>query len=157
LYFLAQVIRYLVPPPTTTPTTSLMLDPLPSTPPTTNPTIEPKPPRLLSTLSREAIIILMHHVGVDLPLFCPCDTANGSDTKTHWKLEEIHCIMGCRKFWNYKDLIQVSCDGKWLMVVISPLPCIITQIYGKPTVVVLSISPFFLENKSCSTILSSNY
>ncbi len=56
----------------------------------------------------------MHHEGVDLPSICPCDTANESDTKTRWTSEELHRIMGCCKFWNYKHLILVSRDGEWL-------------------------------------------
>ncbi len=36
------------------------------------------------------------------------------NTKTHWTLEELHQIMGCCKFWNYKHLILVSHDGEWL-------------------------------------------
>jgi hypothetical protein len=56
----------------------------------------------------------MHHEGVNLPSICPCDTANESDTKTHWTSEELHRIMGCCKFLNYMHLILVSCDGEWL-------------------------------------------
>jgi hypothetical protein len=55
----------------------------------------------------------MHHEGVNLPSVCPCDTANESDTKTHWTSEELHWIMACCKFWNYKHLILVSCDREW--------------------------------------------
>jgi hypothetical protein len=28
--------------------------------------------------------------------------------------EEIHRIMGCCKFWNYKHILQVSRDGEWV-------------------------------------------
>jgi hypothetical protein len=56
----------------------------------------------------------MHHEGVDLPSIHPCDTANRTDTKTHWTSEELHRIMGCRKFQNYKHLILVSRDGESL-------------------------------------------
>ena len=48
-----------------------------------------------------------------LPLICPCDTANSFDKKTHWSAEELHRAMGCRKFRNYKHLLQVSRDGHW--------------------------------------------
>jgi hypothetical protein len=63
---------------------------------------------------REEIILLLHWDGSSLPLVRPCDTANTSDTKTHWTVEELHCTMGCHKFWNYKTLIQVSHDGEWI-------------------------------------------
>ncbi len=110
---LAQAISHLLPPPTTTPTTSPMVDPPPSTPPTTNPTPKPifEPPWLLSTLSHEAIIKLIHRVDVDLQWVCLCDTTNVYDTKMHWTSEVLHCIMGCCMFWNYKHLIQVNRDG----------------------------------------------
>jgi hypothetical protein len=48
------------------------------------------------------------------PLVQLCDTANASDAKTHWSAEELHRIMGCWKFRNYKHLLQVSCDGEWM-------------------------------------------
>ena len=38
--------------------------------------------------------------------------ANDSDSKTHWSAEELHCIMGCRKFRNYKHILNVSRDGE---------------------------------------------
>ncbi len=69
---------------------------------------------LLSAMPQESIIKLLHHEGSKLPSIPPCDTANNSDTKTHWSTEEIHCIMGCHKFWNYKHILQVSCDGEWV-------------------------------------------
>jgi hypothetical protein len=65
-------------------------------------------------MSREEIISLLHQDGSSLPSVRPCDTANNSDTKTHWTAEELHRTMGCRKFWNYKTLLQVSRDGKWI-------------------------------------------
>jgi hypothetical protein len=49
-----------------------------------------------------------------LSLPWPCDTANASDTKTHWSSEEIHRIMGCWKFRNYKHILHVSRDGEWV-------------------------------------------
>jgi hypothetical protein len=97
------------------------LSPLPPLPlPTDAPTSEPssatpaKPPQLLSTLPRDAIIKLIHHEGTNLPSVCPCNTANIPDTKTHLTSEELHQALGCCKFWNYKHLLQVSHDGEWL-------------------------------------------
>jgi hypothetical protein len=69
---------------------------------------------LLSAMPQESIIKLLHHEGSKLPSIRPCDTANNSNTKTHWLAEEIHRIMGCHKFWNYKHILQVSRDGKWV-------------------------------------------
>ncbi len=71
-------------------------------------------PVLASTMSRNKIISLLHRDGSSLPSVGLCDTANNSDTKTHWAAEELHHAMGCCKFWNYKILLQVSCDGKWI-------------------------------------------
>jgi hypothetical protein len=89
--------------------------PLPAGAPTCKPTLATpaKPPGLLSTLPRNAIIKLVHCEGTNLPSVCPCNTANALDTKTNWTLEELHWAMGCRKFRNYK-LLQVSRDGKWM-------------------------------------------
>ncbi len=69
---------------------------------------------LLSTMSRHEVLCLIHHDSTSLPAVCPCDTANNSDTKTHWSAEELHCIMGCQKFRNYKQILQVSRDGEWV-------------------------------------------
>jgi hypothetical protein len=52
---------------------------------------------LLSALPHDKIMTHFHHPGSTLPAVRPCDTANASDTKTHWSGEEIHRIMGCRK------------------------------------------------------------
>jgi hypothetical protein len=54
-----------------------------------------KAPILLSTMSSDEVTCLLHHPNTSLPYICPCDTANASDTKTHWSSEEIHHIMGC--------------------------------------------------------------
>ncbi len=51
-------------------------------------------PTLLPTLSRDDITRLVHHAGSSLPPVCPCDRANGSDTKTHWTAEELHRALG---------------------------------------------------------------
>jgi hypothetical protein len=90
--------------------------PLPADAPTSEPTLATpaKPPQLLSTLPCDAIIKLIHCEGTDLPSVCLCNTANALDTKTHLTLDELHQAMGCRKLWNYKHLLQVSRDGKWM-------------------------------------------
>jgi hypothetical protein len=79
--------------------TDLAVNPLPS-------------PTLLSALPPEKIVELFHHPGSPLPAVRPCDMANDSDSKTHWSAEELHCIMGCRKFRNYKHILNVSRDGE---------------------------------------------
>jgi hypothetical protein len=65
-------------------------------------------------MSPKEIAHLLHHPGTSFPSVWPCNTANAFDTKTHWIAEELHCIMGCWKFQNYKHLLQVSRDGKWV-------------------------------------------
>ena len=76
---------------------------------------DPLPPSpLLSALPPEKIVELFHHPASILPAVRPCNTANASDTKTHWSAEEIHRIMGCRKFRNYKHILNVSRDGEWI-------------------------------------------
>ena len=71
-------------------------------------------PTLLSTLTRDDITRLVHHEGSSLPPVRPCDRANGSDTKTHWTSEELHRALGCRRFRNYKHILQTSLDGQWI-------------------------------------------
>jgi hypothetical protein len=109
---LAKAISHLSP----SPTVVEPLSPIPADAPTSVPITKPliKPPCLLSTLSHETIISLLHHEGTNLPSIHPCNTANVLDKKTHWTSEELHRAMGCRKFWNYKHILQVSCDGKWM-------------------------------------------
>jgi hypothetical protein len=75
---------------------------------------ETSTPWLLSTLLADKIQCLIHTPGTSFPPVRPCDTANASNTKTHWSAEELHRIMGCRKFQNYKHLLQVSGDGCWI-------------------------------------------
>ncbi len=87
---------------------------LPSLPSHSTPVTTPKPPVLLSTMSPEEVAWLLHHPNTSLPDIHPCNTANASDTKVHWTSEEIHRIMGCRKSWNYKHIIEVSRDGEWM-------------------------------------------
>jgi hypothetical protein len=72
----------------------------------------PKIPVLLSTMSSDEVACLLHHPNISLPDIRPCNTANASDTKTHWSSEEIHRIMGCQKFQNYKHILNVSPDGE---------------------------------------------
>jgi hypothetical protein len=70
--------------------------------------------RLLSTMSWDDVVRLVHHKGSVLPLVHPCDTANSCNKKTHWTAKDLHCAMGCCKFCNYKHLLQVSQDGIWV-------------------------------------------
>jgi hypothetical protein len=65
-------------------------------------------------MTREEFVSWLYWVGSVLPAVRPCDTANSSDTKTHWTAEELHRAMGCWKFKNYKTLLQVSRDGEWI-------------------------------------------
>jgi hypothetical protein len=58
--------------------------------------LDPVAPNLLSSLSHEEVVRLVHCPGSALPPVCPCDRSNGSDTKTHWTSEGLHCALGCR-------------------------------------------------------------
>ena len=96
--------------------TTAVVDPTPASPSESSadfpsPLSMPGEPWLLSTMTAEEILWLVHYPGTTLPSVRPCDTANGSDTKTHWLSEELHRTMGCRKFRNYKHLLHVSLDG----------------------------------------------
>ena len=71
-------------------------------------------PRLLSSLSQEDVVRLVHRPGSVPPPVRPCDRSNGSDTKTHWTSEELHRALGCRRFRNYKHILQTSLDGQWM-------------------------------------------
>jgi hypothetical protein len=53
---------------------------------------------LLSTMTQDKVLKLLHHSTSSPPAVCPCDTPNNSNTKTHWTSGEIHCAMGCQKF-----------------------------------------------------------
>ena len=88
------------------------LAPLPH--PSGDPLAPSNSPTLLPTLSRDDITHLVHHEGSSLPPIHPCDRANGSDTKTHWTAEELHRALGCRRFRNYKHILQTSLDGQWI-------------------------------------------
>ncbi len=57
-------------------------------------------------------MFLLHRAGSSLPPIRPCDTAKASDTKTHWSAKELHWVIGCWNFCNYKDFLQVSRDGQ---------------------------------------------
>ena len=69
-------------------------------------------PRLLSSLSQEDVVRLVHRPGSVPPPVRPCDCSNGSNTKTHWTSEELHPALGCRRFRNYKHILQTSLDGQ---------------------------------------------
>jgi hypothetical protein len=62
----------------------------------------------------DEIVLLLHHDHTSLPSVCPCNMANALDTKTHWLAEELHWIMGCCKFCNYKTILQVIRNGQWI-------------------------------------------
>ncbi len=68
----------LVDPPVPTPSPSVDVSP-------TFPVVDDESPsRLLSTMSPTEIANLLYREGSLFPSVRPCDTANGSDTKTHW-------------------------------------------------------------------------
>ena len=92
------------------------MNPPPPSPPSDSdpPVLAPVAPRLLSTLSQEDVVKLIHRPGSNLPPVRPCDRSNGSDTKTHWTSEELHRALGCRRFRNYKHILQTSLDGQWM-------------------------------------------
>ncbi len=71
-------------------------------------------PKLLLSLSPDKVVCLVHRPGSLPPPVRPCDRSNGSDTKTHWTLEELHRALGCHHFHNYKHILQTSLDGKWI-------------------------------------------
>ena len=76
--------------------------------------IKPVAPTLLSSLSPGEVVRLVHCSGsLPLPIH-PCNWSNGSDTKTHWTLEELHRALGCRQFCNYWRIIQTSLDSEWV-------------------------------------------
>ncbi|KAL7525339.1 hypothetical protein ACHAWF_001311, partial [Thalassiosira exigua] len=68
--------------------------------------------RFLSTMSAEEIRQHLHHEGTTPP--DPCDTSNGSDTKSHWTSEELHPALGCRRLRNFKHVMQTSRDEVWV-------------------------------------------
>ena len=68
----------------------------------------------LLTMCVDDISWLLHHPSSSFSPVRPCNTANASNTKTHWSAEELHRIMGCHRFRNYKHLLQMSRDGEWI-------------------------------------------
>ena len=72
------------------------------------------PSLLLSMLSRDEVMRLVHRPGSKLPQICPCNCANKSNTKMHWTSEELHQALGCWRFRNYKHIIQAILDGHWV-------------------------------------------
>jgi hypothetical protein len=46
-----------------------------------------------------------------LPPICPSDCPNGSNTKSTWTPEELHCITGCCCFCTYRHIIDASKDS----------------------------------------------
>ncbi len=71
---------------------------------------DPVAPKLLSSLSHEEVVSLVHRPGSALPSVNPFDWSNGSSSETHWTSEELHCALGCHRFRNYKHIIQTSHD-----------------------------------------------
>ena len=65
-------------------------------------------------MSLEDILSTLHNESRAPPPIRPCDTPNGSDTKTRWTAKELHRIIGCRRFRNYRHLLQTSKDGQWV-------------------------------------------
>jgi hypothetical protein len=71
-------------------------------------------PKLLSSLSPDEVVCIVHRPGSSPPPIRPCNRSNGSNTKTHWTSEKLHHALGCRHFQNYKHILQTSLDGKWV-------------------------------------------
>jgi hypothetical protein len=71
-------------------------------------------PVLLSTMTQDKVLKLLHRSTSSPPVVHPCDTPNNSNTKMHWTSREIHRAMGCQKFQNYRHILQVSWDGEWV-------------------------------------------
>ena len=76
--------------------------------------LEPVAPKLLSSLSPDEVVRLVHRLGSLPPLVRPCNRSNGSNTKMNWTSEELHRALGCHQFCNYRHIIQTSLDGKWV-------------------------------------------
>jgi hypothetical protein len=98
--------------------TSSLLEPEPTSisppQPSSNSPLSSDSPTLLSILSRADTTCLVHHERSSLPPICPCNQANGSDTKTHWTSKELQRALGCRRFRNYKHILQTSLNRKWI-------------------------------------------
>jgi hypothetical protein len=65
-------------------------------------------------MTQDYFLSLVHRKDSTLPPVRPCNMANASNSKTIWSAEDIHHYMGCRKYWNYKHLLQVSNGGNWV-------------------------------------------
>ena len=68
----------------------------------------------MSAMTEAEVREHLHHPDSTPPPVRPCDTPNGSDKKTNWSAEELHRIMGCRKFKDYKQLLRTTRDGRWV-------------------------------------------
>ena len=68
----------------------------------------------LDCMSTKDIVSTLHHPDTSPPAIRPCDTPNASATKSHFTAEELHRLMGCRRFRNYRHLIHTSKDGQFL-------------------------------------------
>jgi hypothetical protein len=87
-----------------------------------SPVLDSDTTQLLLSLSREDVVQLVHCPGSVPPPVRPCDCSNGSDTKTYWTSEELHRALGCRRFCNYKHILQTSLDGQWMETSSRSLP-----------------------------------
>jgi hypothetical protein len=65
----------------------------------------------LQCMTQDEIIAQLHHPETSLPPIRPSNRPNGSNTKSTWTPEELHCITGCRPFRNYRHIIDASTDG----------------------------------------------
>ena len=65
-------------------------------------------------MSSEDICKYMHHPGTRFPEVHPCGTPNGSNKKTHWSADALHCVNGCCTFKDYQTLPQGTISGKWV-------------------------------------------
>jgi hypothetical protein len=68
-------------------------------------------PKELECMSKEEIQTYLHHPESCFPPIRPCDTPNASNSKTVFNPEELHCLTGCRRFWNYQHIISMSKGG----------------------------------------------
>jgi hypothetical protein len=65
-------------------------------------------------MTQSEIIQHVHHPDSVLPPVWPCDTPNASDRQTCWSAEQLHRVTGCRTFKSYQNLLQDTCDGKFV-------------------------------------------
>ena len=76
--------------------------------PPSKPDAKRRSPSPFDSMEQEEILTLLHHPNTSPPAIQPCDTPNALDIKFHWMAEELHCITGCHRFWNYKHLISTT-------------------------------------------------